>query len=183
MIMLIRFLVLAVCFSFASVGFAGADEGKSESPDYMEPYTGSAEFERIKSLEGKWEGTSIMHGKEVPVSVIYKTTSGGSVVVETLFPDTPHEMVSVYFEDGGKVEMVHYCMLKNQPRLELKKVDGDKLIFDYVGGTNLDEKKDQHMHSLIFTINDKDSMVQEWTPYDKGKPMEEHTAMTLTRVQ
>jgi len=101
MIMLIRFLVLAVCFSFASVGFAGADEGKSESPDYMEPYTGSAEFERIKSLEGKWEGTSIMHGKEVPVSVIYKTTSGGSVVVETLFPDTPHEMVSVYFEDGG----------------------------------------------------------------------------------
>ena len=80
-----RFLILAVCFSFAAQGYAGAQEGKSDSPDYMEPYIGSAEFEQIKSLEGKWEGTSVMHGKEVPVSVIYKTTAGGSAVVETIF--------------------------------------------------------------------------------------------------
>jgi len=35
-------------------------------PDYMKPYTGSEEFEQIKSLAGTWSGTGMMHGEESP---------------------------------------------------------------------------------------------------------------------
>ena len=74
-------------------------------------------------------------------------------------------------------------MLKNQPKLELQKADGNKLVFNYVSGTNVDEAKDQHMHSLTMTMDDKDTMVQQWTAFNKGEPMEEVTTITLTRAQ
>ena len=53
-----------------------------------------------------------MDGKEVPVSVTYETSSNGSIVVETLFPGTPHEMVSVYYDENGKFGMTHYCAME-----------------------------------------------------------------------
>ena len=72
----------------------------------------SKELERVKQLAGRWEGISQEEGKEAePAVVEYKVTSGGSAVVETLFPGTPHEMVSVYHDEHGKVAMTHYCML------------------------------------------------------------------------
>lgn len=178
----LRFMSLALCFTFIAAVYAGADE-KPQMPDYMKPYTGSKEFEQIKSLTGTWNGTGVMHGKEEPVSIVYDTTAGGSVVIETLFPDTPQEMVSVYYEKDGKLMMTHFCMLKNQPELALMKSEDGKLKFDLTGGTNMDASKDMHMHSLVFTFKDADNMVQEWTPYEGGEAKEESTTLTLTRAQ
>ena len=124
-----------------------------------------------------------MHGKEEPVTVVYETSAGGSVVIEKSFPGTPHEMITVYSEKDGQVVMTHYCMLKNQPELALKNAADGTLEFELTGGSNMDASKDMHMHSLKLTIKDDDTIVQEWTPYMGGEPQKESTTITLTRAE
>lgn len=174
-------LFVAISFVLSGSLHTGAEEQKM--PDYMKPYTGSAEFEQLKSLAGTWSGTGVMHGKEEQVSVIYETSAGGSVVIERSFPGTPAEMITIYSEKDGQIVMTHYCMLKNQPELALKNSSDGVLEFDLIGGSNMDASKDMHMHSLKLTIKDDDTIVQQWTPYMSGEAMKDPTTITLTRAQ
>ena len=50
----------------------------------------------------------------------YAVTAAGSAVVETVFPGTEHEMVTVYHADGSDLVLTHYCMEGNQPRMRAK---------------------------------------------------------------
>ena len=52
-------------------------------------HKGSSEFEQLKTLEGKWEGKGKMGAIETQVTVEFKVTSNGSVLVERLFAETP----------------------------------------------------------------------------------------------
>lgn len=178
----IRLTVVTLFLLFAAALYSGAEE-KQQMPDYMKPYTGSAEFEQIKSLAGTWSGTGMMHGKEEQFTVTYETSAGGSVVVEKSFPGTPMEMISIYSEKDGQVVMTHYCMLKNQPELALKNSADGTLEFDLIGGANMDASKDMHMHSLKLTINDDNTIVQEWTANMAGEAQKESTTLTLTRAE
>ena len=179
---LMKFSLLSFAFILIGSFYVGAQE-KQEMPDYMKPYTGSPEFEQIKSLEGTWTGSGMMHGKEEQITVTYETTSGGSVVLEKSFPGTPKEMISVYSEKDGQVVMTHYCMLKNQPELGLKSASDGTLEFDLVGGSNMDASKDMHMHSLKLTFKDDNTILQEWTAHNTGEAEKEATIITLTRAE
>jgi len=145
------------------------------------PYSGSKGFERMKELAGVWEGTSNMGKQGERVRVEYRLSSAGSTIVETLLPGTPHEMVSVYFDNKGQLTMTHYCALRNQPRMKLQKADALNLYFTFAGGTNLDPKKDAYMHSLTITIVDKNHIIQKWTLFKDGKEQEK-SVFDLTRV-
>jgi hypothetical protein len=147
------------------VGFSMAYAGEHSNL----PYFGSKEFERMKELVGVWEGTSNMPKEGEKVRVEYRLSSGGSSIVETLFPGTPHEMVSVYFDNGGQLTMTHYCALRNQPRMKLQKADAQNLNFRYAGGTNIDPKKDAYMRSLTITVVDKNHIIEKWTEFEAGK--------------
>ena len=148
-------------------------------------YKGTQEFERIKSIVGVWQGTSIMgkggEKQEENVTVEYKLTSGGSALVETLFPGTPHEMVSVYHDKGGKLSMTHYCMLGNQPQMNLKKSEGNVFEFDLISDGDINAQRDQHMHSLTISFLDNNNIIQKWTLYEDGKE-KDTTTIKLTRV-
>jgi hypothetical protein len=145
------------------------------------PYSGSQGFERMKELVGVWEGTSNMAKEGEKVRVEYRVSSGGSSIVETLFPGTPHEMVSVYFDNKGQLAMTHYCALRNQPRMRLQKADAQNLSFAFAGGTNIDPKKDAYMHSLTITFVDKNHILEKWTLFKEGKEQEK-SVFDLTRV-
>ena len=145
------------------------------------PYSGSKGFERMKELAGVWQGTSNMAKEGERVRVEYRLSSGGSSIVETLFPGTPHEMVSVYFDNKGQLNMTHYCVLRNQPRMKLQKADAENLNFVFVGGTNIDPKMDTYMNSLTITSVDKNHIVEKWTLFKEGKE-QENTVFELTRV-
>jgi hypothetical protein len=138
-----------------------------ESPTL--PYSGSKEFERMKGLVGVWEGTSNMPQEGAKVRVEYRLSSGGSAIVETLFPGTAEEMISVYHDNKGQLTMTHYCALRNQPRMKLQTADGQSLHFAFVDGANMDPMKDAHMHSLSISFVDKDHMIQKWTMFADGK--------------
>ena len=145
------------------------------------PYSGSKEFERLKGLEGVWEGTSNMSKEGQRVKVEYRLSSGGSSVVDTLFPGTPHEMVSVYFDNKGQLTMTHYCALRNQPTMKLQKADARNLNFMFAGGTNIDPKKDAYMRSLTITFVDQNRIIEKWTSFKGGKE-EETSVFELSRV-
>lgn len=148
----------------------------------MVPVTGSKELEKLKTLSGTWRGTTVMDGKEMAVSVTYRTSSNGSIVVETLFPGTPHEMVSVYYDDNGKLGMTHYCAMDNQPHFTLGKSSGNELDLVFANGTNLNPAKDSYMHDVSFDFKNNNNMVQEWTFYENGKEKGVST-FTLSRAQ
>jgi hypothetical protein len=133
------------------------------------PYSGSKEYERMKQLIGVWEGTSNMPKEGQPVRVEYRLTAGGSAIVETLFPGTPEEMISVYHDRRGKLSMTHYCMLQNQPSMRLSKAGADTLEFIFARGNGINPKKDPHMHALTISFVDKDHIVQNWTLFEDGK--------------
>jgi len=145
------------------------------------PYSGSKEYERMKQLIGVWEGTSNMGKEGQTVRVEYRLTAGGSAIVETLFPGTPEEMVSVYHDKKGELSMTHYCMLQNQPSMKLRKAGADTLDFVFAKGSGINPKKDVHMHALTISFVDKDHIVQNWTLFKDGKEREV-TRLNLSRV-
>lgn len=87
----------------------------------------AALFEEVKKLEGRWQTPDADKDGKPDGVVVYRVTSGGSAVEETMFPGMPQEMVTVYNQDGGRLAMTHYCMLKNQPRLEA----APSAVFEY----------------------------------------------------
>lgn len=143
---------------------------------------GSAEFERIKTLAGRWEGTSQESGGEAqPAAAEYKVTSGGSVVVETLFPGTPHEMVSVYHDQNGKLVMTHYCMLRNQPVLELNRQDAQMVELTNQGA-GLRAPGEIHMHALTMAWDGPDKITQVWRSQE-GSESKGGVTIMLSRVR
>ncbi|MCB0311106.1 MAG: hypothetical protein KDD42_07715, partial [Bdellovibrionales bacterium] len=111
---------------------ASVEEG--DSAHQFPPDTSSQELNRIKSMAGRWESTTSMFGKEnEKVYTEYSVSAGGSAVVETIFPGTPYEMVSVYYDDeNGKLAMTHYCMMRNRPYFRLAKSTSDSIKLDVV---------------------------------------------------
>ena len=160
---------------FVGLSMAYAAEGSSS------PFAGSRGFERMKELAGAWEGTSNMSKEGEKVRVEYRVSSGGSSIVETLFPGTPHEMVSVYFDNKGQLTMTHYCALRNQPRMKLQNEDAQNLNFVFAGGTNINPKKDAYMRSLTITFIDKNRIIEKWTLFQDGKE-KETSVFELSRV-
>ena len=145
----------------------------------------SKQFDQLKTLAGTWEGAHRTAKGNEPAKVEYQITSGGSAIVEKLFPGTPHEMVSIYTptktQNGSTVLMTHYCMLGNQPRMELTKADAKSMHFSFVEGTNITSDKDMHMHALKITFKDQNNFTQEWTSFKDGKAMKPEV-FTYSRI-
>ena len=97
--------------------------------------------------------------------------------METLFPNTDHEMVTMYMLDGDELRLTHYCAAGNQPRMKLdaKTSTPEKLEFVFDGGTNLDPAVDMHMHAGRITFKDKNHIVSDWDGYANGKKMGTNT--------
>jgi hypothetical protein len=129
-------------------------------------------LERLKALAGEWvsaeDGDMVKKGDLVSR---YAVTASGSAVVETLFPGSPHEMVTVYHADGSDLVLTHYCMEGNQPRMRARTPAGSRLDFAWDGGTNIDPAHDRHMHSATVELVSADEIRSEWNEIAEGKPV------------
>ncbi len=128
-------------------------------------------FGQFKQLAGDWVGTATGHGPdEKDVHVQFKVTAAGSAVVETEFPGTDHEMVTVITQDGGDLVLTHYCMLGNQPRMKADaKGPTSTVPFQFVSVGNANPDKDMFMHDVTYTFIDKDTLKAEWSHCHEGK--------------
>lgn len=161
--------LLVAGFLVAAVPALWAGDRMTEGPKMP------AEFEKLKSLVGTWTGETKMHGdKEEAFKVTYELTSGGSVVMERLNPGTPHEMVTMYHLEGGKLCMTHYCMLGNSPKMRMKKATEDSIFFEMRGKEGISYSKEMHMHALNIRWKDMDHIAAEWVMYKDGKAQPGH---------
>jgi hypothetical protein len=153
-----------IVFALAAAPLAG-----QAAEPHAKPTVQNAAFTLFKQLAGDWAGKEL--GKEdEEIHVRYKVTSGGTAVVETIFPGTDHEMVSVVHPDGPDVLLTHYCMLGNQPQMKASgTADGKTIEFKFVRATNLKSDKDMYMHDATFTLVDSDTLRSEWTHYHDGR--------------
>lgn len=133
---------------------------------------GKAAFESLKKLSGTWQGR-IKTADGPATTARYELISGGTAVMETVFPGTEHEMRSVYHMGGGDLVLTHYCASGNQPKMKLDPAasTAEKLVFQFVGGSNMDPAKDGHIHSGRITFAADGKVESEWDFYQDGKPL------------
>ncbi len=187
--------VAGMILVLGGVGMAGAgDEAPAKGG-----VNAKATFARLKKLAGTWkvefdasgEAAKEKKAQEVkdahggPPSVVFKLTGAGSALVENQFPGHPHEMVSVYHLDGDELRMTHYCAAGNQPRLKLDRARSrpDHLIFVFDGGSNLDPKKDMHIHGVQITFHEDGRVTSAWESYMGGKSMGVHSFNLTKQVE
>jgi hypothetical protein len=101
----------------------------------------------------------------------YAVTAAGSAVVETVFPGSPHEMVTVYRAEGPDLVLTHYCIEGNQPRMRARAANGARFDFKFDGGTNIDPSRDRHMHSASVELVGDDEIRTVWTEIAEAKPV------------
>jgi hypothetical protein len=143
---------------------------------------GSPEFERLKTLVGTWEGKADMGEGPIDMTVHYRLLAGGSVLEERVFAGTPNEMVTMYYDQGGKVAMTHYCVMGNRPAMVLKSSDAKTIRFDFDPKCGIDPAKESHMHALTIRFDDADTITTSCKAFMDGKEMAEHPT-TLKRVK
>ena len=132
-------------------------------------------------MVGEWSAEEARRGHAPRHDQRTGLTSGGSALVETLFPGSDHEMLSVYHMDGDALVMTHYCMLQNAPQMRAQaSSDPDTIAFECEGGASIEDCREPHMHEGKFELVDRDTVLSAWTMYDQGEPVEEKT-FTLRR--
>ena len=138
---------------------------------------GSPEFERMKTLVGTWTGKVDMGQGPVDMNVQYRLLAGGSVLEERCFAGTPNEMVSMYYDQNGKLAMTHYCIMGNRPQMRLRSSDGKTIKLDFDKSCGINPKKESHMHALTITFDDADTITTSCTAMMEGKVMPEHPSI------
>lgn len=172
----------AVALLTGAFGAFGAFAEEAKEAPAPAPKTYSAEFERMKTLVGKWSGKTDMGKGPVEMPVEYRIIAGGSVVEERVFPGTPQEMVSMYYDKDGKLAMTHYCVMGNRPQMKLKASDAKSITMDFDECCGIDAKKECHMHGTKIEFVDADTITTSCKALADGKEMPA-CAATLKRVK
>jgi len=110
----------------------------------------------------------------VDLTLEYRLLAGGSVLEERCFAGTPNEMVTMYYDQDGKLAMKHYCVFGNRPGMLLKSSDSKTIAFDFDPTCGIDPAKESHMHALTITFNDANNITTSCLAMMDGKPMPEN---------
>jgi hypothetical protein len=123
-------------------------------------------LDRFKAMEGTWVGKGA-HGETGEVT--YKVIAGGtSVMADIKMGD--EAMTSLFYVDGGRLLMTHFCPSGNQPRMQaVIGPDGKTVTFDFLDATNLPSPAAGHMHKAVYVFTDADHYSEDWTWKHEGK--------------
>ena len=166
----------AYCATILLAGsvWAGADEPAKQNQ-------ASPEFERMKTLVGTWKGKTDIGQGPIELTAQYRLLAGGTVLEERVFAGTPNEMLTMYFDRGGKLALTHYCIMGNRPGMLLKSSDSKSLRFDFDATCGIDPTSESHMHAMTIRFDDSDTITTSCKAMTGGKEVPEH-ATTLKRV-
>lgn len=144
-----------------------------------EASAGPAAYARLKTLVGEWEADTQM-GK---VHVSYELIAGGTSLVERESGEKMPAMLTVYYLDGDRLLLTHYCMAGNQPRMQARAFNPEtgEVDFEFLDATNLAPGAG-HMHNAKIRVPDREHLSSEWEFYEKGQRKMAETAQ-YTRVK
>ncbi|MBX3358158.1 MAG: hypothetical protein KF745_07000 [Phycisphaeraceae bacterium] len=139
-------------------------------------------LDSMKKLAGTWETDDADKDGKPDGVCVFRVSSAGSAIVETMFPGTNHEMTNMYVMDGPDMLVTHYCAGGNQPRMKCAEQKDPKVFaFTFMDGTNLDPAKGNYMGGLTITMVDDDTITEEWTSFQNGKESPDKTIFHLKR--
>jgi hypothetical protein len=155
----------------------------SATADEKATTAASQRFEALKKLAGDWVEIGKDGKPTDKVVSSFRVTAAGTALQETLFPGSDHEMITMYHLDGTDLILTHYCVLGNQPRLRAEPdSDANKIVFKFIGGTNLKSANDQHMDHATLTLAGQDHIQAVWVACQDGKACHE-VKIDLARKQ
>jgi hypothetical protein len=187
-----RYMPFLVLIAFSTVAFTQPDAHKSV--DQPPPSEAQKSFTEMKTLAGIWQGPvkldppmpEMDNGK--PVEVSLKVTSRGNALVHEmqeagapLDANKYDHPVTMFYLDGDRLLLTHYCDAGNRPRMAARKSpDGKTVEFDFVDVAG--STKYGHMQHAVFNIIDASHHTEDWTFMMPGnKPM--HAHMDLQRAK
>jgi hypothetical protein len=150
----LRFVALSVALmSLSTLAFAQSDAQKS--------------FDKLKTLAGSWQGA--YEGK--PMQATLRVTSMGNALVHEMKGGGPDDPITMFYLDGDRLLLTHYCDAGNRPRMVGKmSPDGKTLEFDFLDVGNYSSSQGGHMQHAVFTFIDANHHTEDWTFMLEGKP-------------
>lgn len=168
-----RFLLSVVLLSLSTAALAQSDAEKS--------------FDKLKVLAGTWDGAVTTFppqpdmGDGAHLQLTMRVTSRGNALVHEMkqsgTPADPARYdhpVTMFYLDGDRLLLTHYCDAGNRPRMEGKiSPDGKTIDFTFIdiaGSTQYG-----HMQHAVFTLIDANHHSEDWTYLMPGdKPLRAH---------
>ena len=167
-----RFVPLALVLALSTVTFAqSGGHGHSDTAGPAAVTAGAdaqKAFEKLKTLAGSWVGPLTivpampsMEGKFAEF-MLRVTSRGNALVHELSVSGIPDHPVTVFYVDGDRLLLTHYCDAGNRPRMVGKvSPDGKTVEFDFVDLSGGNQKG--HMHHAVFTFIDDNRHTEDWT--------------------
>jgi hypothetical protein len=185
--------LMALSTAAVTVLSNAASEQGSSATSASAPSDAQKSFEQLKNLAGTWEG----HVKTTPpmpemdggaIQVTLRVTSRGNALVHEMKeagviddPTKYDHPVTMFYLDGDRLLLTHYCDAGNRPRMTARtSSDGKTVEFDFVDVAGPTDHG--HMQHAVFTIIDGNHHIEDWTYLMPGdKPV--RARMDLTRAQ
>jgi hypothetical protein len=100
-----------------------------------------------------------------------RVTSNGNAILHEMKAEGPDDPITMFYLDGDRLLLTHYCDAGNRPRMAGKlSPDGKTLEFDFVDVGNYSPSQGGHMQHAVFTMIDANHHTEEWTFMLEGKP-------------
>jgi len=188
----LRFVMLSFLLSLGPMALAQA-KLQHTSATQPPPSEAQKSFTELKTLAGSWKG-QVTVSPPMPdmgnsnVEVSLRITSRGNALVHEMKedgkpvdPTKDDNPVTMFYLDGDRLLLTHYCDAGNRPRMVARtSPDGKKVEFDFLdisGNTQYG-----HMQHAVFTVVDTNHHIEDWTFLMPGdKPV--HARMELVRGQ
>ena len=188
----LRILFLIALLSISAIAFAQSDAHNHAAQSDAQKSDAQKSFDQLKTLAGSWRATVTMEppmkemgdGKTVDVSL--RVTSRGNALVHEMGetgkddPTKYDHPVTMFYLDGDRLLLTHYCDAGNRPRMAARvSPDGKTVEFDFLdvaGNTQYG-----NMYHAVFTLIDTNHHTEDWTFKMKGDKLM-HAHMDLQRA-
>jgi hypothetical protein len=183
-----KLLFAAVVAALSTLTFAQSD---MKHPDANLSAINQSEakqsFDKLKMLAGTWEGrvttdppSPEMDNKAVHGS-LRVTSMGNAIVHEMTGADRPDDPITMFYIDGDRLLLTHYCDAGNRPRMVGKITpDGKSVEFEFLDVSG--STKYGHMDHAVLTVIDANHHTEDWTYMQPGdKPIHAHMDLQRTK--
>lgn len=162
-------LVLALTLLLTSLSSLASAQSASHQPANPAAVSDAQKaFDRLKTLAGSWVGRLTTFPEEPSVQGKFAqfslrvTSLGNALVHEMSISGRPDHPVTMFYVEGDRLLLTHYCDAGNRPRMVGKvSPDGKTLEFEFLDLSGGDQHG--HMHRAVFTFMDDNQHTEDWT--------------------
>jgi hypothetical protein len=135
-------------------------------------------FEIMKTLAGSWEGSIMGLSTRITIRV---TSSGNAILHEATAPGRPDNPITMFYVDGDRLLLTHYCDSGNRPRMVGRIApDGKTVDFDFLDVAGSTQRG--MMNHMVFTMIDANHHSEAATfMFPGNKPMVAQFVLTRTK--